>query len=336
MRLDASLIVSSFKDIPAHARAAEELGFDTLWVPETNHDPFLALMLVAEHTRAIKFGTAIALAFPRSPMITAYTSWDLQAFSNGRLRLGLGTQVKGHIERRFGMTWESPAEKLREVVESLRAIWDSWQNDTRLRYSGKFYHFSLMTPFFNPGPMAGPSIPIFISAVNQRMCQLVGEACDGIHIHPLHSTRYIREVITPNMRIGAERAGRSVQTLQRSVLAFVALGRTAEEIQSMREAVRTQISFYASTRTYKPVLDLHGWGDVCERLSAKAARGEWPLMPADVPDAMLNEFSVSGHYTEIADKLKAKYEGLADRITPYIPFNPDMYYWPELLKGFRA
>ncbi|MBI3656371.1 MAG: TIGR03617 family F420-dependent LLM class oxidoreductase [Acidobacteria bacterium] len=336
MRLDVALDISSLKDVPAQAQAAEKLGFDALWVPETNHDPFLALALAAEHTNTIKIGTAIAVAFPRSPMVLAYTNWDLQALSAGRMMLGLGTQVKGHIERRFGMVWESPAEKLKEVIQSLRTIWDCWQNDTKLRYTGKFYNFSLMTPFFNPGPIDYPRIPIFISAVNKHVCQLVGEICDGIHIHPLHTPRYIREVIIPNIEIGATRAGRSPQSVQRSATVFAALGRTEDEINSMREVIRAQISFYASTRTYKPVLDLHGWGDLCESLGAKAARGEWHLMPAEIPDAMLDEFTVSAPYTEVAEHLKAKYDGLLDRLTLYIPFNRDLYYWPELSRTFKS
>jgi len=336
MQLDVSFDISSTRDIPAQAQAAEALGFDTIWVPETSHDPFLALMLAAEHTRTVRLGTAIAVAFPRSPMVLAHTAWDLQAFSDGRLMLGLGTQVKGHIERRFGLKWESPAAKLREVVLALRAIWDCWQTGTPLRFRGTFYNFTLMTPFFNPGAVSHPRIPIFISAVNKRMCQLVGEVCDGIHIHPLHSTRYLTEVVLPNIAAGAAGAGRSPSEVQRSALAFVALGRTADEIASMREAVRSQIAFYASTPAYRPVLALHGWADVGERLSAKAAHGQWDQMPAEVPDALLDACCVSGHYTEIAGRLKEKYQGLADRVTPYLPFDREMYYWEEIARGFGS
>jgi probable F420-dependent oxidoreductase len=186
MKLDAGL-AASLKDVPAAARAAEETGFDALWSAETGHDPYLPLLLAAEHTERIKLGTAIAVAFPRSPLIHAMTAWDLQAASDGRFSLGLGTQVKGHNERRFGIKWESPGPRLREMIQMIRAAWDCFQNGTKPSFEGKFYRFTLMTPFFQPQPIEHPNIPIYIAGVNDYMCRLAGEMCDGFHVHLLSS-----------------------------------------------------------------------------------------------------------------------------------------------------
>lgn len=338
MKLDTGLLVSNLNDVPVHAKAAEELGFDALWSAEASHDPFLPLLIAAEHTERIKLGTAIAVAFPRSPMVLAQIGWDLQAFSHGRFILGLGTQVKGHNERRFGVRWEHPGPKLREMILVIRAIWDCWQNGSRPSFTGKFYNFTLMTPFFNPGPIEHPNIPIYIAGVNEYMCQLAGELCDGFHIHPFHSLRYLDEVVYPNVEKGLAKGGRRREQIAMSTTAFVITGANEAEIEAAKAPVRQQISFYASTRTYKRVLDVHGWGDVCLRLNEKAAKGDWAGMAGEITDEMLDVYAVSGTYDVIAERVKEKYRNYLDRVAFYIPFarGRDERRWRAIVEAFNG
>jgi len=332
VKIDAALAIQNLRDVPPAARAAEAIGFDAVWTSETQHEALLPLPLVAEHTQRIHFGTAIAVAFARSPMVLAYAAWDLAAQSNGRFILGLGTQVKAHIERRFGMTWDPPAPKLRETILALRAIWNCWQNDTALNFRGRFYKITLMTPFFNPGPIATPRIPIFIAGVNTRLCQLAGELADGFHVHPFHTAAYLRQVVLPAIEAGAAKTGRKRADVQISGTVFVINDETE------REMVRAQISFYASTPSYRPVLECHGWGETGERLSHLAARGKWNEMPSQITDEMLDAFAVTAAPTKLAGELIAKYAGLLDRMTLYKPFIPgeNEKWWESLVQDLHA
>lgn len=331
MKIDAATLIPDLNEIPALAREVERFGFDGLWTSETQHDPFLPLALAAEHTSRLELGTAIAVAFPRSPTVLAHIAWDLQKQSNGRFILGLGTQVRAHIERRFGMTWESPAAKLREMILAMRAIWNAWQGDGRVNFRGQFYKITLMTPFFNPGPIDHPDIPIYIAGVNERLCQLAGELCQGFHVHPLHSAKYIREVILPNIELGLQKAGRTRGDIQLASSIFVATD------ESEREMARAQISFYASTPTYRPLLETHGWGATGETLSMLAARGKWDEMPAQITDEMLGEFAMLASPESMVDAIKQRYSGLLDRISLYSSFEPgqDMDKWRNLVDGFK-
>ena len=205
MKLDVAMLSHDLRTVPEYARKVEALGFDCLWSAETQHDPFLPLAAAATVTSRMRLGTSIAVAFPRSPMILAHTAWDLAKASGGRFILGLGSQVKGHNERRFSVKWESPAPRMREVVQALRAIWDCWQNGTKLNFKGQFYRFDLMTPFFNPGPIEHPGVPVYIAGVNQHMCRVAGEVCEGLHVHPFNSPKYLREYVQPAVERGAER-----------------------------------------------------------------------------------------------------------------------------------
>ncbi len=344
MKFDAAIPLIGLKDVPAIANAAESIGFDALWTQETQHDPFLPCALIAEHTTHLHFGTAIAVSFARSPANIAYTAWDLAAQSNGRFILGLGTQVKAHIERRFGQLWpESVTGKLREQIQVMRAFWDCWQNGTKLNFRGEYYKITLMSPFFNPGPLPHPNplpqgegtlglIPIYIAGVNTGLAKLAGEICDGFHAHPFHSVRYLREVILTAIEEGANKERRKRKDIAVSVTAFVAT--TPEEINF----ARAQISFYASTPSYRPVMDLHGWGDVAEKLSAHAAKGQWMEMPMLITDEMLNEFAVVTEDSKLADELKKRYDGIADRLTLYTPFMPGEKdeWWKNLTKFFTT
>ena len=328
MKLEASLPPLSLKEVPAIAKAAEETGFDALWTSETQHDPFLPCTLIAEHTTKLNFGTAIAVSFARSPATIAYTAWDLAAQSNGQFILELGTQVKAHIERQFGMPWpESVTGKLREQIQAIRAMWDTWQNGTKLNFRGEYYKLTLMSPFFNPGPLpslpspkgeglAVRSIPIYIAGVNTGLAKLAGELCEGFHAHPFHSPRYLKKVILPAIEEGAQKAQRQRSEIKISVTAFVA---TSSEEENF---ARTQISFYASTPSYGSVMDFHGWGETAEKLSAHAVKGEWSEMPMLITDKMLNEFCLVTSPEKLADELRARYDGIADRLTLYTPFVP--------------
>ena len=317
MKFDAALPPIGLKEVPAIAKAAEEIGFDALWTQETQHDPFLPCALIAEHTSHLHFGTAVAVSFARSPANIAYTAWDLAAQSDGRFMLGLGTQVKAHIERRFGQPWpESVTGKLREQIQVIRAFWDSWQNGTKLNYRGDYYKITLMSPFFNAGAIEHPNIPIYIAGVNPGLAKLAGGLCDGFHVHPFHSVKYLREVILPAMKEGANQEGRKREDISVLVNAFI--GTTPEEMNF----ARAQISFYASTPSYRPVMALHGWSDAAEKLSAHAARGEWAEMPMLITDEMLSEFCLVTDEGKLADELKKRYEGIADRLTLYTPFVP--------------
>lgn len=332
MKFDAALPPIGLKDVPGIAKAAEEIGFDSLWTQETQHDPFLPCALIAEHTSRLNFGTAIAVSFSRSPANLAYTAWDLAAQSKGRFLLGLGTQVKAHIERRFGQSWpESVTGKLREQIQVIRAFWDCWQNGTKLNYRGEYYKITLMSPFFNPGAIEHPNIPIYIAGVNTGLAKLAGELCDGFHVHPFHSVKYVREVILPAIEEGARKQSRTRRQVSMLVNAFVAT--TSEEMNF----ARAQISFYASTPSYRPVMDSHGWSNVAEKLSAHAARGEWTEMPMLISDEILNEFCLVAEAEKLANELKKRYEGIADRITIYTPFVPGERdeWWKRIVGEFN-
>jgi probable F420-dependent oxidoreductase len=337
MKFDTTLLATDLSEIPQLTRHAEAIGFDGIWVSETAHDAFLPLVLAAEHSQRITLGTSIAVAFPRSPAILAYIAWDLAKYSQGRAVLGLGTQVKGHNERRLGVKWEQPVAKLREVILAMRAFWDCWQNGTKLNFRGEFFKLTLMSPFFNPGPHDYPNIPIYISAVNKNMLQLAGELCQGVHIHPLHTARYIEEYALPHLDTGLQKSGRSRAALELSTAAFVVPIDDAEKAKDYEFQARQQISFYASTPSYRVVMELHGWNDIAERLSRLAARGQWVDMPQLITDEMMAEFVVSGTWAELPGKIKAKYAGgLLDRVSYYLPFVPgeDDESWRKTAAGF--
>jgi probable F420-dependent oxidoreductase len=340
MKLDAGLGTEGkyLKEIDRTARAAEDLGFAGLWTSETKHDAFLPLAIAANVTREIELGTSVAIAFSRSPMETAQTAWDLQDLSDGRFLLGLGTQVKAHITRRFSMPWDRPAAQLREYILALRAIWESFQSEGPLDFEGEFYRHTLMTPFFNPGPIQHPEVPIFIAGVNTRLARLAGESCEGFHVHPFHSPEYVGQTVKPAIDEGAEGAGRDSDQVTLATSVFVITGENEEEITERRESVRSQISFYASTPTYRTVLEAHGWEDIGERLGTMAREKKWREMPALITDEMIAAFAVEAAPDEIGTALKERYEGLIDRVALYLPFVPGERdeFWRTVVEPTRA
>ena len=333
MKLDVGLGVEGkyLQRMSATARSAEELGFAGLWTSETKHDSFLPLAIAAEASEEVELGTSVAIAFSRSPMEVAQTAWDLQDLSGGRFILGLGTQVKAHIERRFSMPWGKPASRLREYILALRAIWGSFQNEDSLEFEGEFYQHTLMTPFFNPGPIDHPEIPIYIAGVNTRLAELAGELCDGFHVHPFHSPDYIRQVIKTAVADGAEAEERDPGDVELATSAFVITG------DEERESIRQQISFYASTPTYRTVMEVHGWEDVSDELSKLARDKNWREMPGLITDEMLSAFAVEATPEEVGPALKDRYEGLIDRVALYIPFVPSEKdeFWQTVARSVR-
>jgi len=321
------------------SKSAENLGFDCIWVGEIKHDPFLRLMMIAEHTKSINIGTSIALAFTRSPMTLAYTAWDLQSFSKGRLILGLGSQVKAHIERRFSVEWKPPAPRMKEVILSLREIWNCWQYNKPLNFKGKYYKFDLMTPFFNPGPIDYPKIPIFIAGVNASMCRIAGELCEGLHVHPFHTLEYLNKIILPNLEKGLKKAGRDRSEIQISSSVFVATGKNSQEMEEATNFIKDSIAFYASTPTYRPVFELHGWSEKAKKLSEYARQGKWTEMRSVIDDEIFEAFAVKGSILEAAYELKKRYEGPLDRISFYpLPTLPSLEdpIWKEVVKIFKS
>ncbi len=329
---DATLPLVPLNKVPAIAQAAEAMGFNALWATETMHDPFLPGALIAEHTRQLNFGTAVAIAFARSPANLAYTAWDLAQSSAGRFILGLGTQVKAHIERRYGMPWpESVVGKLRDQIEAIHAFWSTWQTNQPLNHRSEHYKLNLMSPFFNPGPIQYPDIPIYIAGVNTGLAQLAGEVAQGFHAHPFHTARYLREVILPAIQQGLDKSGRSRADFKVATSAFVV---TSPEEEAF---VRAQIAFYASTPSYRPVMALHGWEEVAQQLSALAAHGQWADMAGLISDDILSECAVKALEADLPSALHERYRGLVDRLGLYIPFKPDERdgFWKSLLQSVK-
>jgi probable F420-dependent oxidoreductase len=333
MLLDAILPPASLRTLPDLTRSAEAAGFDALWSTETQHDPFLPLALAAEHTQRIHLGTAVAVAFARSPAVLAYTAWDLADASHGRFVLGLGTQVRAHIERRFGMSWpDSPSGKLRDLIEAVRALWRTWQDGERLNHRGLYHTLTLMTPFFNPGPIEHPAIPIYLAGVNPALCRLAGEVAEGFLAPPYHSADYLRHVVRPGLDAGAARAGRDPHTVRLSVTALTATDAPEADF------ARSQIAFYASTPSYRPVMAHHGWGEIADRLRELSRRAAWGEMGALVTDEMLATFAVVASEADLPAALLERYTGLADRLSLYIPYTPGTRdtFWRRLAADLHA
>lgn len=297
------------------AARAEALDFDAVYTSETEEDAMLPLPLVADRTDSVDLGTRVTLAFTRSPMVLAYQGWAIQRFSEGRFVLGLGTQVKGHNERRFSVDWTSPGPRLREVVESIRHVWDVWQGGAeRLDYEGEHYSFSLMTETFDPGPVDHPDVPIYIAAVNEYNVRMAGEVCDGLHMHSFNTPGYTEDVIGPLVAESAEGADRAREAVSLSASPFVVTGGTEEERDDQREEVRRRIAFYGSTRTYHDVLGHHGWKTVGEELHELSTERAWDEMADLVTDEMVATFAIEADPDELRHEAVDVYGDVADRV----------------------
>jgi len=317
VKLDALTTRLAIEDAGEYAAALEANGFEGLWVAETQVDPFLPLAIAAVRTSTLRLGTAIAIAFARSPMVTAMDAWALQRASRGRLDLGLGTQVRAHVERRFAMPYDRPAARIRDYVLALRHIWGAFQGRHRLSYTGEFYRFDLMNPFFDPGPIAHPRIAIYLAAVNEGMFRTAGEVADGIVAHPFSTPAYLREIAMPAMERGLARAGRprGAFTVAGPVFTLVDASPTLPADEAY---VRQQIAFYGSTPTYRVVLAHHGWAEVGEQLSDLVRAGRLADLPGLVTDAMLEAFVTrAATYEALGRRLQERYAAILDRVGLY-------------------
>ena len=308
------LTTNNLKGIAEEAKWAESMGYDGLCTEDAAHDPMLPLLMAASTTSRVTLETRVTIAFPRSPMVLAYSARDLQDFSGGRFRLGLGTQVKGHIQRRFSTEWDSPGPRMREYVQSLHAIWGAWQTGERLEYHGEYYNFSLMTPFFSPGRSEQPEPPVFISAVNPYNCRVAGEVCDGVALHPLTTPKYLKEVIKPNIANGAARSGRDPKSVNLSNSSFVITGPNQAAINANKEAVKKQVAFYCSTRSYSKILDVQGFQDLGVWLHEMSLKQQWDQMAELITDEILDVFAVVGGYSEIPGLMKERFDGILDEV----------------------
>jgi probable F420-dependent oxidoreductase len=322
MLFDVTIFPTDLNAAGDIARKVEQYGFSGLWTAETSHNPFLPLTHATAATERISLGTGIAVAFPRSPMVVANVAWDLAEQSKGRFILGLGTQVKPHITKRFSTEWSAPVPRLREYIESLRAIWNTWQNAEPLRYTGEHYRFTLMTPFFSPDPMPYADIPIYIAGVNEGLCRLAGELCQGFHVHPFHTVRYLKELVIPNIQAGAEKASRSRADVKLTCSIFVVTGNNDEEMRNNAIMAKSQIAFYASTPSYATVMEMHGWQDLAARLNTMSRENRWAEMWQEISDDMLDQIAVVALADELPYKVKERYTGLLDRVGYYFPFVP--------------
>ena len=312
MKLDAFLTTLHLADAASTARSLEDAGFHGLWVAETQVDALLPLAIAAVNTRRLRLGTGIAIAFARSPMVTAMDAWAIQRASGGRVDLGLGTQVRAHIERRFSIPYARPAARMREYVLALRHIWEAFQHEHPLRFQGEFYRFDLLTPFFDPGPIEHPRIAVHVAAVNARMFRVAGEVADGVVAHPFHTAAYLRDAALPALRRGLERGGGDRASFTVASPVFALVGKEDEPY------ARQQLSFYASTPTYRPVLETHGWSGIGEELSRLAKAGRFNELPRLVTDEMLDAFVTYGRdYDDLGTRLRDRYTGLLDRIGLY-------------------
>lgn len=337
MKFDVTFLAPRLGEMPHLARAAEEMGFHGLWVAETKTDPFLALALAGHATRRIQLGTGIAVAFARSPVVLAYSAWGLQDLSRGRFFLGLGSQVRGHIQRRFGMPWERPLRRMRETVEAIRAVWRTWQEGVPLRYRGEIFRLSLMTPFFQPDPLPYDYPPILMSAVNQGMLRLAGQVADGVVFHALHTARYLQEFAWPHVQTGLHRSGRRREDFLALVSVFV-VPTDDPEAQRFEALVRQQVAFYLSTPAYRVLARLHGWEEIALQLGRLAREGRWQDMPSLISDDMLREFAVFAAWADLAAAVQERYRGLTDRLSFYLPFRPGERdaQWRTVVRAFRA
>jgi len=335
MRLLTTLPQGDLNEVPAAARAAETAGYDGLATMENQHEPFLALGVAAVNTARIGLCTGIAIAFARSPMAVANTSWDLQTSSRGRFVLGLGSQVRAHNENRFSVPWSAPAPRLREYVEALRAIWRCWQTGDKLAYRGQHYTFTLMTPNFTPKSTGQPMVPVTIAAVGAGMLRVAGEVCDGVRLHPFCTRRYIDDVVVRELRTGMLKSGRAREHFEISGGGFIATGPDEASVAKMVEWVRYRVAFYGSTPAYWPVLEAHGLQELGQKLNAMSKSGQWDQMAAQISDDVLRLFCAVGTHREIVGQIELRFGGAVDAVALSGGYGMRQDIPPDLIQDIR-
>lgn len=314
MRIFTTIPQADLKDVPAAIRAIEADGYDGVSTMENRHDPFLPLAVAAVNSERLELSTGITIAFGRSPMVVANQGWDLQRASGGRFVVGLGSQVKGHIERRFSAPWSAPAKRMREYVEALRAIWTCWESGGPLDYQGEHYQFSLMTPHFRPEPLSSPPPAITIAAVGPAMMRVAGLVCDGVRLHPFCTRKYLQDIILPRLQGALDEAGRSRASFEIVGGGFLATGPDDETVAKRLAWVRQRVGFYGSTRAYWPVLEAHGLEDLGLKLNRMARENQWEAMTAEVPEDVARMFAAVGRHDEIAAAVRERFGGLSDSL----------------------
>ena len=319
-----------------HAQEQEAAGYSGIWTAETANDPFFPLLLAAEHTSTIELGTSIAVAFARNPMVTANIGYDLNKFSKGRFVLGLGSQIKPHITKRFSMPWSHPAARMREFVLAMRAVWDCWNEDAPLNFRGEYYTHTLMTPFFNPGPSEYGAPRVFLAGVGELMTEVAGEVCDGFICHGFTTEKYLREVTLPALARGRAKAGKTMEGFEIVGPSFVVTGGDEAELAAAKVGTRQQIAFYGSTPAYRAVLDIHGWGGLQDELNSMSKMGKWAEMGTLIDDEVLNTFAVVGEPEHIAPELNHRYGDVIQRISFYTPYSTNPERWNSILNAVKA
>jgi len=319
MQLHARLAEYPLEEVAARAAQVEAMGGRGAWVAEVNHDPFLLTALAAGATRAVRLGNNVAISFARSPFATALAAWDLQRLSGGRYSLGLGTSNRPHVEGRYSTDFERPVARIVDYVRCIRAIWRTFQEDAPPAYEGEFYRFTVMEPFFNPGPLAQPEIPIFLAAATPMGCRAAGTVGDGLHVAPMHSAAYLREVLRPNLDTGARRQGRTAADLGIGIAVITATGETQAEMDAAVEGARRTVAFYGSLTPYRDMLEFHGHGDLGPRLTELAARGDVAGMAACITDEMLEHFALVTEPADLARRLRERYGDIATFVSLRLP-----------------
>ena len=336
MRVDGPLVIPDLRSVAAAARSLEAAGYDGTYTFEGPHDPFLPLVVAAEATERLELTTAVAIAFARSPMTLASQAWDLQALSGGRFHLGLGSQIKPHIERRFSMPWSTPAARMRELVLAVRAIWTTWQDRVPLEFRGDYYTHTLMTPFFDPGPLDLPTPLVWLGGVGPMMTEVAGEVADGFMVHPFCTEQSLLEVTMPALERGRARAGAIDRPIQVSLPVMVATGADDASMEAAIAAVKAQIAFYGSTPAYKVVLDVHGWGDLQPVLRELTKAGDWAAMSEVVHDDLLHAVAVVAPPNAVAGEITRRYGTLLDRVALNSPSVTDPAVWQQIGKALRG
>lgn len=314
MQVMTTLPQENLNAVPEAAREAERVGFDMIATMENRYEPFMPLAVSAISTERVMLGTAVAIAFPRSPMVVANTCWDLQSASNGRFVLGIGPQIKPHNEKRFSVPWSAPAPRLRDYVMALKAIWRAWELGEKLDFRGEHYTFTLMTPNFVPISTGQPPVPVTIAAVGPHTLKLAGEVCDGVRLHPFCTRAYLEDVAMPRIEAGLALSGTARENFQITGGGFIATGATDEDVDKVAEWVRYRVAFYGSTPSYWPVFEHHGLGDLGRKLNAMTKAGQWDRIAAEIPDDLLRLFAAVGRFDELAGVVETRYGGCTDMV----------------------
>ena len=321
LKIDAG-ITATLESVVERAKWAEAVGYDGIACAETANDPFLPLALAAEHTTTPELMTSIAVAFARNPMVLANLGHDLNAYSKGRFTLGIGSQIKPHIEKRFSMPWSSPAARMREMIEAIHAIWDCWYEEKPLKFRGDFYQHTLMTPMFTPTNTQYGKPKIILAAVGPMMTKTAAEVADGMFIHAFTTAKYMKEVTVPVVEATLKAAGRARSDFQLVYPVFLVTGETEEQFAKQKKITQERIAFYGSTPAYKGVLDLHGWGDVQPELNRLSKEGQWQEMGTLIDDDILGAFAVVGEPDDVAAQIKERFGPLVDRAMVVFPDLP--------------